>query len=185
MSKIGKKPISITEGIKVIRENRTARVCGPLGEVDISIHRGLEIEIKGDEIFVKKDSLSKEIKPLLGTFVRLTENAIFGVSKGYEKCLEIIGTGYHARMEGNILVLSLGFSHPVKFAAPEGIKLSTAENIIKVFGIDKEKVGTTAYKIKMLKKPDSYKGKGIRYLGEKLKLKPGKAVAKVGGAVGK
>lgn len=185
MSKIGRKPISIAEGVKVIRENQTASISGPLGEMAVSIPEGIEMEIKINEIFVKNNSLSKEAKPLLGTFIRLMENAILGVSKGYEKWLEIVGTGYRGQMEGNDLALALGFSHPVKFTTPENIKLSTEENKIKVFGVDKEKVGTTAHKIKMLRKPDPYKGKGIRYLGEKLKLKPGKAAAKVGGVAGK
>ena len=185
MSKIARKPISISENIKVVLENQILKVGGPLGEMVVTVPGGLQIEIEKDKISVKKDALLKKDKPMLGTFIRLTQNAILGVSNGYEKYLEIVGTGYRGQMEGDTLVLSLGFSHPVKFSAPEGIKLSVAENKIRVFGVDKAKVGAVAFKIKMFRKPDAYKGKGIRYLGEKLRLKPGKAAAKVGGTAGK
>ena len=105
-------------------------------------------------------------------------NAIEGTTVGFSKTLEVVGTGFWAKMEGADLVLALGYSHQIKFPTPEGVKIEAKENKIKVFGIDKDKVGVVADKIKRFKKPDPYKGKGIRYLGEKLKLKPGKAAAK-------
>jgi len=130
-----------------------------------------------------RKSDGKNFKALHGTYARLVRNAITGVREGFEKVLEIVGTGYRGQMEGNTLILSLGYSHQIKFPAPEGIKLSVEENSrLKIFGIDKNLVGTVTHNIKILRKPDSYKGKGIRYLGEKLRLKPGKAAAKAGPA---
>jgi len=182
MSKVGEKPVEIKTGVTLSKEGKTVLVKGPLGELKVNIPDGIEVEIAEKEVKIKRLGEDKKIKALHGTTARLLKNAIEGVSSGFSKTLEIVGTGYRGQMEGSELVLFLGFSHPVRFSPPPGIKLEVQEgNKIKVFGISKEEVGRIADKIKKIKKPDSYKGKGIRYLGEKLRLKPGKAVAKTGG----
>lgn len=180
MSKIGKKPVAIKEGASVAVEGRWAVVRGPLGEIKLALPESLELEIKDSQLTVRRLNEEKKTKALHGTLVRLLANAIVGTTAGFSKTLEVVGTGYRAQMEGADLVLSLGYSHPVRFTPPAGIKIETKENKITVFGVNKEEVGRVADKIKRLRWPDSYKGKGIRYLGERLKLKPGKAAAKAG-----
>ena len=184
MSKIGKKPVEILPETQVTLEENTLKVIGSLGEISVVLPNGIKAVVFEKEVRLQRESEEKKIKSLHGTYARLLKNAIIGVSSGFEKNLEIVGTGYRGNIEGDTLVLSLGFSHQIKFPIPEGVKITVQENNkIKVFGIDKEKVGTVSHNIKMFRKPDAYKGKGIRYLGEKLKLKPGKAAAKIGGAV--
>lgn len=154
-------------------------IAGPLGEMSLGLSNNIQVKILGEELRVERMADDKKTKAAQGTMVRLITNAIQGVTQGFEKILEIVGTGFKAQLEGKDLVLSLGFSHPVRFTPSADIKLEVLPgNQIRVFGVDKEKVGTMADKIKKIKKPDAYKGKGIRYLGEKLKLKPGKAAAK-------
>lgn len=186
MSKIGEKPIMIPEGVQITLQGKTLKVKGVLGEKTLVLPEGITGEVKEKEIKIKRASDDNQFKALHGTYARLIQNAVKGVQTGFEKVLEIVGTGYRGQMEGDSLVLSLGYSHQIKFAAPQGIKLSVEENNkVKIFGVDKEQVGTIAHNIKILRKPDSYKGKGIRYLGEKLRLKPGKAAAKTVGTGGK
>jgi len=180
MSKLGRKPITILEGVTVTKQDRTIKINGPLGDLEIKFPQGIEVEIAGSELKVERKDDSSQCKANQGTFVRIIGNAINGVRHGFTKELEVVGTGFRAQMEGNDLVLSLGFSHPVRYATPEGVKIETQDNKIKVSSVNKEKVGLVARQIKDIKKPDAYKGKGIRYLGEKLKLKPGKAAAKAG-----
>ena len=183
MSKIGEKPIVIPEGVKINLEGKILKASGALGENVVFLPAGIEATVGEKEIKLKRASDDKNFKALHGTYARLVQNAVNGVVKGFEKVLEIVGTGYRGQMEGNTLVLSLGYSHQIKFPAPEGIRLSVEEGgHIKIFGIDKERVGSITHNIKALRKPDPYKGKGIRYLGEKLRLKPGKAAAKAGPA---
>lgn len=178
MSKVGNKPVLIKEGVTVSREGRQIIVRGPLGEMRLALPESLELENLGKELRVKRANDEIKTRAMHGTMARLLANAITGTSTGFFKTLEVVGTGYRAQLEGNDLVLALGYSHPVRFTSPEGIKIEAKENRITVFGVDKELVGRTADKIKHFKWPDSYKGKGIRYAGEKLRLKPGKAAAK-------
>lgn len=180
MSKIGAKPIIITNGVSLKQEGSEIVVRGPLGEKRISLPDVLSLEIGVSEIRVKRLDESSFSNALHGTVARLLANAIKGVVEAFSKSLEVVGTGYRASMEGETLVLNIGFSHPVRVIPPSGIKIEVLENKVKVSGLDKELVGNMAAKIRKLKKPDAYKGKGIRYWGEKLKLKPGKAVAKAG-----
>lgn len=179
MSKVGEKPLALKEGTIVTQEKGFVVVKGPLGQIKIKIPLGITLAVD-KEVQVKRDSDEKKIKSVHGTMARLIRNAIEGTAAGFSKSLEVVGTGYWAKVEGNDLVLALGFSHHVNFPIPEGIKIEAKDNKITVFGINKELVGLIADKIKKIRKPDSYKGKGIRYLGERLKLKPGKAVAKAG-----
>lgn len=185
MSKVGKKPVLIKEGVTVTKSDQTVLIRGPLGEAKFTLPAGLEIEIGDREVYLRRLSEIKKIKASHGTFARLLANAIQGTTTGFSKTLEVVGTGYRAQMEDNDLVLFLGFSHPVRFPVPEGVKIEVQENKIRVSGVDKELVGRVSDKIRKIKKPDAYKGKGIIYAGEKLKLKPGKAAAKAGVVVGK
>lgn len=185
MSKLGKKPISLKEGVTVKQEGQKLIVIGPIGEISLLLPKRIGTEISAGRVKVVRQTDDKKTRSEHGTFVRLITNAIEGVTVGFTKSLEVVGTGFRAQIEGQDLVLALGFSHPVKFTAPEGIKIEVQENKIKVFGVDKQQVGLVADKIKKIKKPDPYKGKGIRYLGEKLRLKPGKAAAKAGVPGGK
>lgn len=180
MSKIGEKIIVISEGTTVSMEKDQVVIRGPLGEIRLSVPESLLVEIKGDKVEIKRNDEEKKTKSVHGTINRLISNAIEGVKNGFSKTLEVVGTGYRAEMEGDNLSLWVGYSHPVKFVPPQGIKIEVQENKVKVFGFDKQQVGLIAEKIKQIRKPDAYKGKGIRFLGEKLKLKPGKAAAKAG-----
>lgn len=182
MSKVGKKPVLLKPGCIVEKNDGYIVVKGPLGEIKIKLFENIDIEVKDADVLVSRKSEVKKVKSMHGTTARLLQNAILGTTIGFFKELEIVGTGYWAKIEGNDLVLALGYSHQIRFPTPEGIKIEAKDNKIKVFGIDKEKVGVVADKIKRFRMPDSYKGKGIRYLGEKLRLKPGKAAAKTTGS---
>jgi len=185
MSKLAKRPIILKEGTSLVIQEDQVVVKGPLGEVKLRLPSGIKLEVKEKEVWVKRERDDKKSKANQGTFVRLITNALEGVTSGFSKTLEVVGTGYRAQIEGENLVLHLGYSHPVRFTPPEDIKISVVEGKIKVFGVNKEKVGIVAETIKRFKVPDAYKGKGIRYEGEVLHLKPGKAVAKGAGTGGK
>ena len=174
MSRIGKKPILIPEGVEVKIEEQKIFVKGPKGELQREIRPEIKVEIKDKEVILTPQIESKKTPAFWGTSQVLISNMIFGVKDGYEKKLEMIGVGFKAVLEGENLTLNLGFSHPVKIKAPEGIKLSVEKNIITVSGIDKELVAQTAANIRKTKKPEPYKGKGIRYLGEQVRRKVGK-----------
>jgi large subunit ribosomal protein L6 len=180
MSKIGKKPIIIKEGVTLSQEGRQLSVRGPQGEIKLALPEKISVEVEPNQVRLKRLAEDKKTKAMHGTLARLIANAIFGTTTGFSKELETVGTGYRAQMENDTLVLFVGYSHPVRFVPSAGIKLTVQENKIKVSGIDKDLVGRTADKIRKIRKPDAYKGKGIRFVGEKLKLKPGKAAAKAG-----
>lgn len=177
MSRIGKKPILIPEGVQVKAENLNIIVNGPKGELSQIIHPDIKVEIKEKEILVTPNKNTKKTNALWGLFRSLIANNIEGVTKGYEKRLEIQGIGYKATLEGETLVLNVGFSHSVKIQKPEGIEFKMERNIIVISGIDKAEVGQTAAKIRKIKPPEPYKGKGIRYVGEVVRRKQGKKVA--------
>ncbi len=178
MSRIGKKPIEIPENVNIEIEGQEVKVSGPKGEIIQKIRPEIKVEIKDGNILVfpQKDSLSKKTRAFWGLYRTLIYNGVIGVTKGFEKKLEIKGVGYKALIEGEDIVLNVGFSHPVKIKGPEGINFSVEKNIITVSGINKEKVGEVAAKIKRIRKVEPYKGKGIRYLGEKVRRKEGKRV---------
>jgi len=182
MSRIGKKPIEILKGVDVKVENNTVTVKGPKGELQRDVPLEIKIEIKDNQIFVSPGKETKRSKAFWGLFRSLIFNMVEGVTSGYEKKLEIHGVGYKANLEGEDLILSVGFSHPVKIDKVEGIKFLVEKSIITVSGIDKELVGQIAAKIRKVKKPEPYKGKGIRYLGEEVRRKTGKKAATIEGA---
>ena len=177
MSKIGKKLIEIPSGVTVAIEEGLVKVKGPKGELEYKIPRELKIALTENKISVLPVSKSKKTPALWGTIRAIIANMVNGVNNGFEKKLEIEGIGFKAQTQGNDLVLNLGFSHQIFFKIPDGIKVEVLKNIITVSGISKELVGQTAANIRALKKPEPYKGKGIRYAGEVIKRKVGKKVA--------
>jgi len=179
MSRIGKKPVTIPEGVEVKVENDLIIVKGPKGELKQKLHPAINIEQKDNQILVTiKDIKSIEQKALWGLFSRLIQNMVTGVKEGFEKKLEVIGVGFRVSLQGDKLVLNLGYSHPIEFNLPAGIKAEVEKNLITITGIDKQQVGEIAAQIRRIKKPDPYKGKGIKYLDEIIKKKPGKAAVK-------
>lgn len=172
MSRIGKKPILIPQGVEVKIEGRRVTVKGPKGTLTREFRPEVRIEAQEGRILV-----SSENSAFWGLTRTLIQNQILGVTQGYEKKLEIHGVGYRASREGEDLVLNVGFSHPVKIKKPEGIEFSVEKNIITVSGIDKELVGQVAARIRQVRPPEPYKGKGIRYQGESVRKKAGKKAA--------
>lgn len=182
MSRVGKKPIKIPAGVEVKIEGQKVMVKSPKGELTKEFRPEIGIEMKEGNISLFPKIESKNTMALWGTSRALIMNMINGLTVGFEKKLQIEGVGYKASLEGADLNLSLGFTHPVKIKAPAGIKFSVEKNIITISGFDKELVGQTASKIRKIRPPEPYKGKGIRYLGEIVKIKPGKKVVTAGGA---
>jgi len=177
MSRIGKKPIEIPKGVEVKKEGRSITVKGPKGELSREIREEIKVDIGDDKITLLPQVKTKKTEAFWGLSRSLIFNMVRGVSEGFEKKLEIQGVGYKGKIEQDELVLNLGFSHEIRIKPPEGIKFSVEKNIITVSGIDKEKVGQAAAKIRKIRPPDPYKGKGIRYLGEEIRLKVGKKAA--------
>ncbi len=172
MSRIGKQPIEIPENVEIKFENDFIIVKGPKGELKQKVHPCLIIEKKDNliKLSVKNPEKKKE-RAIWGTFQRIISWMIKGVTKGFEKKLELVGIGYRATVSGNKLILNVGFSHPVEFNLPEGIKAKVEKNIITLEGIDKYLVGETAAQIRRIRKPEPYKGTGIRYFGEVIRRK--------------
>jgi len=176
MSRIGRMPIAIPAGVTVtIAENNHVTVKGPKGTLERALPLEMTIKQEGDDIVVSRPNDLKKNKSLHGLTRTLIHNMVVGVTEGYEKVLEVNGVGYRAAKLGNKLVLSLGYSHPVEMVDPEGItSVLDGQNIIKVQGIDKEKVGQYAAEIRSKRKPEPYKGKGIKYSTEVIRRKVGK-----------
>lgn len=180
MSRIGLKPIEIPNGVEVkVNDNNLVEVKGPKGSLSEQFDPKMDIKIEGNEITVNRPNELKKYKSLHGLTRTLIANMIEGVTNGYEKKLEIVGTGYRAQKQGKKLVLNLGYSHPIEMEDPEGIEVEVpAQTQIIVRGINKQLVGNYAAKIRDLRKPEPYKGKGIRYKGEFVRRKEGKKAAK-------
>jgi len=184
MSKIGKKPIIIPENVKIKLEDRVLLIEGPRGRLNLLIPREIKTELSDKSLIFSNSGNSKRSSAIWGTTRALAENAIKGVYLGFEKNLEIEGIGLKVQKDGRDLILNLGFSHTVKFPSPEGIDISVEKNKITISGIDKALVGNTAACIRALKKPEPYKGKGIRYKGEIIRRKAGKKASGSGGTSG-
>lgn len=175
MSRVGKKPIEIPSGVTVTLDGNTATVKGPKGELTRSFSPDMTINIEENLISVTRPSEAKEHRALHGTTRALLSNMVEGVSKGYDKTLELIGVGYRAQKQGSKLVLSVGYSHPVEFEAEDGLEIEVPSNTkIIVKGTSKERVGALAANIRGVRPPEPYKGKGIRYEGEYVRRKEGK-----------
>lgn len=185
MSKLAKKPVTIIEGVTVVQEGDVLKVTGVKGMLSFKIPQGVKIENKDNLLQIglsdpTAGSGDGDKKALLGLTRAQTANMIKGVSVGFDKKLELSGVGYRAQVSGNELILTIGFSHPVKIKAVDGIAFSVEENIITIKGIDKELVGNTAATIRAIRPPEPYKGKGIKYKDEKIRRKAGKAVKALG-----
>jgi large subunit ribosomal protein L6 len=181
MSRIGRQPIIIPEGVEVTIADNLVTVKGPKGELTGKILKGLEVAKNDSQVIVTQKTINPDTQKQFGLQRTLINNMVVGVSEGFTKELEINGVGFRAQMKGKTLEMSLGFSHPIEYNAPEGVEVSVNQNIITVTGYDKQKVGATAANIRMFKKPEPYKGKGIKYVGEHIRRKAGKAAAKGGG----
>ena len=183
MSKIAKKPVLVKEGVSVnIAENKVL-VNGPKGSLSFAIPSGIEVKQEDGKLLVSQ-KIKNDVKTnaLFGLTRSMVSNMVTGVSSGFEKKLELSGVGYRAQSSGDTLTLSLGFSHPVVVKGEKGITFAVSENVITVLGIDKTLVGNTAAKIRAIRPPEPYKGKGIKYQGERIRRKAGKAAKAVGAA---
>jgi large subunit ribosomal protein L6 len=181
MSRIGKKPIEIPAGLTVETDASSVLVKGPKGSLRVPLPRGIHVERKDSHLVASREG--DGLSALHGLVRSLVASAVQGVTKGFEKPLDIVGIGYRAEVKGKALVLTLGYSHPVEFPIPEGIAITMEKQThLVVSGADKQLVGAVAAKIRSLRPPDPYKNKGIRYTGERLKKKVGKAAAAAGGA---
>ena len=176
MSRIGKDFITIEEGVEVSLNGLTVLVKGPLGEINITLPEHLELKIEEKSLQLNRKDETKQAKSDHGTYRMLLNNAVYGVKNGFSKNLELVGVGYRARLDGGSLVMSLGWNHPIKMTPPEGIQIEVPEETkITIRGFDKQKVGEFAAKIREIRKPEPYKGKGIRYENEYVRRKSSKA----------
>ena len=175
MSRIGKKPVTLPKGVAVEIQGNTVAVKGPKGELRRTLHTEMQVALADGQVTVSRPSDEKRHKALHGLSRTLVQNMVDGVSKGFSKTLEIQGVGYKAEAKPYGVNLIVGYSHPVKYEAPKGIKISVENNtVVKIEGADKEKVGQVAAEIRLVRKPEPYKGKGIRYEGEYVARKVGK-----------
>jgi large subunit ribosomal protein L6 len=179
MSRIGKKPVAIPKGVTVALNDHTLSVKGPKGELTRTFHPEILLAVADNQVTVNRPSDENKHKALHGLSRTLVQNMVDGVAKGYQKVLEIQGVGYKAEPKPYGLNLVVGYSHPVKYEAPKGIKLTVENNtVVKVDGADKELVGQVAAELRNVRPPEPYKGKGIRYQGEQVRRKAGKTGAK-------
>ncbi len=181
MSRIGKLPVEIVSGVSVSISDASIEVKGPKGTLSFDFPQGISVKEEGGSVVVICSSDDRKIRAFHGLARSIIFNMIEGVTKGHEKQLEIIGVGYRAKASGSKIDLTLGFSHPVSLTAPDGVLVTMHEkekNIVIISGVDKQKVGEFAANIRKLKKPEPYKGKGIRYVGEYVRRKAGKSAAK-------
>jgi large subunit ribosomal protein L6 len=178
MSRVGKTPIAVPSGVKVKVSETEIEVEGPRGRLSSPVPPGIRFSLEGSELVCQRSSDERQQRAWHGLARALAMNAVKGVTAGFSRELEIVGVGYRAQVEGKKVVLSLGYSHPVEYPIPEGIKISIERQTrVTVSGIDRQKVGQVAAEIRRLRRPDPYKQKGIRYVGEVLKKKAGKAGA--------
>jgi large subunit ribosomal protein L6 len=188
MSRIGRKPITIPEKVKIESKNGLIEVTGPLGKIHQQIPKGITLKIDNNIATLSPESAEDEtLRAMHGLARTLVQNAVIGVTTGFKKDLEIQGLGYRAQVAGDKLTLSLGFAYPIEFKLPAGIKatIDPKQTLVSISGVDAYLVGETAARIRRLKKPEPYKGSGIRYVGERIIRKAGKAAAgAVGGGAG-
>ena len=182
MSRVGRKVIAVPQGVKVQVSPKALEVQGPKGKLQTPVPPGISFSLEGAELTCKRSNDERQQRAFHGLARALAQNAVKGVTEGFSKELDIVGVGYKAAVEGTKVVFALGYSHPVEFKIPDGIKIAVDKQTrIVISGIDRQQVGQVAAEIRGLRKPDPYKQKGIRYVGEILKKKAGKAGA-TGGA---
>lgn len=179
MSRVGKKPVVLSNGVEVKIADNSLEVKGPKGSLSFDMVGDVDVELVEQEVvFTRKNDLKRN-RALHGLYRALLQNMVTGVSEGFTKRLELVGVGYKAEMKGNVLFLSLGYSHPIVFNPPEGITIEVpSQTVIVVSGIDKQVVGQVAAKIRGFRKPEPYKGKGVKYTGEVIRRKAGKTASK-------
>lgn len=178
MSRIGKIPLTVPAGVEIALSSNVVNVKGAKGQSTLQIPSQITVAVSGDQVIVDRKEETKEARALHGTIRNTLKNMILGVQSGYVKELEIQGVGYKAQLQGKVLVLSLGFSHEIKYEIPEGIKVEVAGTTdVKVSGHEKDLVGQVAARIRAFAPAEPYKGKGVRYKGEQVRRKEGKAVA--------
>jgi large subunit ribosomal protein L6 len=179
MSRIGKLPVEIPSGVNVRLDGQALHVKGPKGELNLAIHPDIRVEMEGQELQVKRPSDERNHRALHGLTRALVANMVHGVHTGFQKTLEIVGVGYRAEKRGQDLVLNLGYSHQIHYPAPDGITLEAPNpTTVTVSGADKAVVGQVAAEIRGFRPPEPYKGKGVRYQGEQVRRKAGKAAGK-------
>ena len=184
MSRIGKKPVNVPKGVTVtVGSDNVITVKGPKGELKQAVDRDIKVEVKDGEVVFVRPTDQIRHRALHGLYRSLTSNLVKGVTEGYSRKLELIGVGFKAASQGNVLDLSLGYSHNIIFEIPKELKVATAQEkgqnpIISLEGIDKQLIGQVAAKLRSLRKPEPYKGKGVRYVGEVVRKKAGKAAGK-------
>ncbi len=177
MSRIGKRLISIPKGVEVILTDNELTVKGPKGTLKRKIHPKIFVAVKDDQISVSVKEKSREVRALHGLFNALIYNMVTGVTKGFEKNLEIVGVGYRVEVQGRVAVFNLGYSHPINYELPEGVDINVDKTKIRLVSSDKELLGRVAAKIRSFRKPEPFKGKGIKYADEIIRRKAGKAGA--------
>jgi large subunit ribosomal protein L6 len=184
MSRIGKQPIPVKDGVTVsVADNNVVTAKGPKGELQVPIDPDLTVRVEDGEVVVERPTEQQRHRAMHGLYRSLIDNAVIGVSEGYKKQLELIGVGYRAEVNNGVLELALGFSHPIYFLPPDDITITTESArgknpLITIEGIDKQMVGQVAAKIRGLRPPEPYKGKGVRYVGEYVRRKAGKTAAR-------
>lgn len=176
MSRIGKKPVDIPSGVNVTLLNYTIKIKGPKGELQWEFPFGTKVKVEDNKVVVERADDTKRNKALHGLTRNLISNMVTGVTAGYQRVMDIVGVGYRAQVQGKKIMLTLGYSHPIEFPLPEGITAAVdqKQTQITLTGIDKQKIGQVAANLRSLRRPDIYKGKGVRFSGERLKLKVGK-----------
>jgi len=175
MSRIGKEPINIPKGVEIKLDRSRIQVKGPKGELSVDLHSKIDINVDKEVIQLNRTDNSRTAREQWGLRRTLLNNAVLGVSKGFEKTLEVIGVGYKADLQGQTIVLNVGYSHPVKIDLPKGIEAKVEKNKIVLSGIDKQAVGELAAVIRRVRPPEPYKGKGIKYENEQIRRKAGKS----------
>ena len=178
MSRIGKRPVTIPDKVQVTCKNQRITVKGPKGELSRILHDDVELDVKDGVIHVVSSGETKKTRALHGLTRTLVSNMIVGTTQGFERTLEVNGVGYRAEVKSDVLTLSLGYSHPVVYKLPKGVTASADRNKIVLSGIDKELLGATAATIRAFRKPEPYKGKGIKYAEEHIRRKVGKSAGK-------
>ena len=176
MSRVGKNPIAIPSGVTVTVQGDSVTVKGPKGELSQALVHGVTAAVADGQVVVSRPNDSKQSRASHGLVRALVNNMVTGVSQGFERKLEVIGVGYRADVKGSQLVMNLGYSHSINYDIPSGVAVSVdKQNVITIQGIDKQRVGQVAAEVRAFRSPDSYKGKGVRYQGEYIRLKTGKS----------
>lgn len=181
MSRIGKLPVELPEGASIVIDGQTVATKGPKGELSVQIMDGYSVVQKENRVEINPVDESKELAKYWGLQRTLLNNALIGVTQGFSKVLEVNGVGFRVALQGKKLVLNLGFSHPVEYTAPDDIEIKVEQTTITISGVDKQRVGAVAAAIREFKKPEPYKGKGIKYSTEVVRRKAGKTAAKTAG----